>query len=98
MDKDYPAYLETAAKAARLRHDQRELAIVNAEEKGFARGQRQGMFESMLEEQQKLYAEGHLPAYELAVNLWISGQQGEGAGVSPEGLRPSRIRADLYPQ
>jgi Tfp pilus assembly protein PilF len=66
MDKDYPAYLEVRGKAARLLHDQRELAMVNAEEKGFARGQRQGMFESQLEEQKKLYAEGHLPAYDLA--------------------------------
>ena len=75
MDKDYPAYLETAAKAARLRHDPRELAIINAEEKGFARGQRQGMFESMLEEQQKLYAEGHLPAYDLASTYGFLGNK-----------------------
>src|ERR1039457_5518814 len=32
MDKDYPAYLEARAKAARLLHDQRELALVKAEE------------------------------------------------------------------
>ena len=66
MDKDYPAYLEAKAKTARLLHDQRELAIVKAEEKGFARGQQQGMFQSRLEEQKKLYAEGHLSAYDLA--------------------------------
>jgi len=66
MNKDYPAYLEAGAKAARLLHDQRELAIIDAEEKGFARGQRQGMFETMLEEQKRLYAEGHLSAYDLA--------------------------------
>jgi Tfp pilus assembly protein PilF len=66
MDEDYPAYLEAGAKAARLLHDQRKLAIIDAEEKGFARGQRQGMFETMLEEQKKLYAEGHLSACDLA--------------------------------
>jgi Tfp pilus assembly protein PilF len=66
MDKDYPAYLEAGAKAARLRHDPREVAMVNTEAKGFARGQRQGMFESLLEEQQKLYAEGHLSMYDLS--------------------------------
>jgi len=75
MDKDYPAYLETRAKAARLRHDPRELAIINAEEKGFARGQRQGMFESLLEEQQKLYAEGHLSAYDLAATYGFLGNK-----------------------
>jgi Tfp pilus assembly protein PilF len=75
MDKDYPAYLETGAKAARLRHDPRELAIINAEEKGFARGQRQGMFESLLEQQQKLYAEGHLPAYDLAATYGLLGNK-----------------------
>jgi Tfp pilus assembly protein PilF len=75
LDKDYPAYLEAGAKAARLRHDSRELAIINAEEKGFARGQRQGMFESLLEEQQKLYAEGHLPAYDLAGTYGLLGDQ-----------------------
>jgi Tfp pilus assembly protein PilF len=75
MDKDYPAYLETGAKAARLLHDQRELAIVSAEEKGFARGQRQGMFESLLEEQKKLYAEGHLSAYDLSSTYGFLGNK-----------------------
>jgi tetratricopeptide (TPR) repeat protein len=75
MNKDYPAYLEAGAKAARLRHDPRELAMVNAEAKGFARGQRQGMFESMLEEQKKLYAEGHLPAYDLASTYGFLGNK-----------------------
>ncbi len=75
MDKDYPAYLEAGFKAARLLHDERQLAILNAEEKGFARGQRQGMFESLLEEQKKLYAEGHLSAYELAATYGLSGNK-----------------------
>ncbi len=71
MNKDYPAYLEASGKAARLSQDQRELAVVKAGEKGLARGQRQGMFESMLEEQKKLYAQGHLSAYELAVTYGL---------------------------
>jgi Tfp pilus assembly protein PilF len=66
MEKDYPAYLEAAERVARLSHNERELAIVKAGEKGFARGQGRGMFESMLEEQKKFYAEGRLPAYDLA--------------------------------
>ena len=66
MEKDYPAYLEAAERVARLSHNERKLAIVKAGEKGFARGQGRGMFESMLEEQKKFYAEGRLPAYDLA--------------------------------
>jgi Tfp pilus assembly protein PilF len=75
MNKDYSAYLEAGAKAARLLHDQRELAIVDAEEKGFARGQRQGMFESMLEEQKKRYAEGRLSAYDLSSTYGFLGNK-----------------------
>ena len=75
MNKDYPAYLEASGKAARLLQDQRELAIVKAGEKGFARGQRLGMFESMLEEQKKLYAEENLPAYDLAVTYGLLGNK-----------------------
>jgi Tfp pilus assembly protein PilF len=77
MNKDYPAYLEQAGKAARLLHDESDLAIVKAGEKGFARGQRQGMFESMLEEQKKLYARGHLPAYDLAATYGLLGNKPE---------------------
>jgi Tfp pilus assembly protein PilF len=75
MDKDYPAYLEAAAKAARLLHDQRELALVKAEEEGFARGQQQGMFERVLEEQKKLYAEGRLSAYDLSSTYGFLGNK-----------------------
>jgi hypothetical protein len=56
----------TPDRAGKFFHGFFSLAIVDAEEKGFARDQRQGMFESMLEEQKKLYAEGHLSAYDLA--------------------------------
>jgi Tfp pilus assembly protein PilF len=77
MNKDYPAYLEQAGKAARLLHDEGDLAVVAAGEKGFARGQRQGMFESMLEEQKKLYAQGHLPAYDLAATYGLLGNKPE---------------------
>jgi tetratricopeptide (TPR) repeat protein len=77
MDKDYPAYLEASAKAARLRNDQREIAIVKAGEKGFARGQRQGMFESILEEQKKQYAAGQLSAYDLAATYGLLGNKRE---------------------
>ncbi len=77
MNRDYPAFLEEGGKAARLRHDPQALAIVKAGEKGFARGQRQGMFESMLEEQKKLYAEGRLPAYDLAQTCAFLGNKPE---------------------
>ncbi|HEY5174352.1 MAG TPA: hypothetical protein VII95_02170 [Terriglobales bacterium] len=75
MNKDYPAYLEAARKAARLSHDDGELEIVKAGEKGFARGQRQGMFESILEEEKKLYAEGRLSAYDLSSTYGLLGNK-----------------------
>ncbi len=77
MNKDYPAYLEAAERVARLSHNERKLAIVKAGEKGFNRGQGRGMFESMLEEQKKLYAEGLLPAYDLAQTYAFLGNKSE---------------------
>lgn len=77
MNKDYPAYLEAWGKAARLLHDERELAIVKAAEKGFASGGRQGMLESILAEQKKAYAEGHLSAYALAETYSFLGKKQE---------------------
>ena len=75
MNEDYPAYLEARAKAARLSHDDGALAIVKAEQQGFASGQRQGMFESRLEEQKKLYAEGRLSAYALSTTYGFLGNK-----------------------
>ena len=56
-------------------HDDNELVVLAAAEKGLARGQGQGMFESMLEEQEKLYAVGHLSAYELAGTYGLLGNK-----------------------
>ncbi len=77
MNDDYVAYLEAGGKAARLLHDQRELAVVKAGDTGLARGQQQGMFENMLAEQKKFYAEGHLPAYDLAQTYSLLGNKRE---------------------
>ena len=79
LNKDYRAYLEEARKEAQLSHDSQKLAIVEAGEKGFSRGQRQAMFEGMLAVQKKLYAEQHLAAYEMAeAYAWV--------GNKPEAL------------
>jgi Tfp pilus assembly protein PilF len=75
INKDYPAFLEARKKAAALVHNDNELVVLAAAERGLARGQRQGMFESMLEEQEKLYAEGKLPAYELAGTYALLGNK-----------------------
>ena len=77
MNQDYPAYLEAGGRVARLLHNEQKLAIVKAGEKGFNRGQGRGMFESMLEEQKKLYAEGLLPAYDLAQTYAFLGNKSE---------------------
>ena len=50
MNKDYPAYLEAGGQKRRdCCMTSANWPIVKAGEKGFARGQQQGMFESMLE-------------------------------------------------
>jgi Tfp pilus assembly protein PilF len=77
LNKDYRTYLEEAQKEARLSHDRQKLAIVEAGEKGFSHGEPQAMFEGMLAVQEKLYAEQHLPAYELAEAYAYAGNKPE---------------------
>jgi Tfp pilus assembly protein PilF len=64
--KGYPDYLSETKKVAALRQDSMALAIVRAAEKGFASGGVQGMWESMLPVQKKLYEQGSLSPYPLA--------------------------------
>ena len=79
LNRDYRGYLDEARKEARLSHDSQKLAIVDAGQKGFSHGERQAMFEDMLAVEKNFYAEGHLPAYELAeAYAWV--------GNKPEAL------------
>jgi tetratricopeptide (TPR) repeat protein len=74
---DYPTYLMEQKKMALLLHDQQELAIISAAEKGFSAGGYRGMLESMLPEQEKFYSQGTLPAYSLATTYARLGRKKE---------------------
>jgi Tfp pilus assembly protein PilF len=63
---EYPQYLAESRKAATLLHDQARLEVVSAGEKGLARGGPRGMWSEILQEQQRLHANGKETAYNLA--------------------------------
>jgi DNA-binding winged helix-turn-helix (wHTH) protein/Tfp pilus assembly protein PilF len=63
---EYPAYLLEMKKEAVLLHDASLSAIEEAGEKGFAARGERGMFEGLIEQQQKAYAEGKLSPFFLA--------------------------------
>ena len=63
---NWQQYLAESRKSSMLLHDDHRLAIVNAGEKGFARGGSRGMLLAILEEQQAQYADGLERAYDLA--------------------------------
>ena len=74
---EYAQYLAERRKAATLLHDQGQLDIVTAGEKGLARGGAQGMWSAMLKEQQRLRADGKESAYSLARTYALLGRKQE---------------------
>ena len=74
---DYPNYLSEMLKDALLVHDDSELAIATAAEKGLAAGGPRGMFEATLQVQKKLYAQHSLPPTELAKTYAVLGDRKE---------------------
>ena len=64
-EMDCSDYLTEASAHARLQRDPDKLALVQAEEKGFASGGCPGMLRSRLEAQKKRYAQHRVTAYEL---------------------------------
>lgn len=54
-------------QAAQLLGAPGQLAIADAVDRGLARGGRAGMLQAMLEAQERLFAEGQMPAFKLAV-------------------------------
>ena len=76
-NRDYPAYLEEARKAAELSHDETELATVNAAEKGFHASGERGMLERTLQMQKKFFAAGTMPAFEVAKTQALLGDKAE---------------------
>ena len=73
----YPQYLAESRKTATLRHDETQLAIVAAGEKGLARAGATGMLSDMLKVQQELYADSREPAYDLARTCALLGRKQE---------------------
>jgi hypothetical protein len=74
---DYRNYLAESKTAATLQHDQQRLAIVAAAEKGFAASGLRGMLTEALKVQRGLYADGKIPAYDLAWTCAWLGQKQE---------------------
>lgn len=64
---DYPNFLEESRESAMLSHNEQSLSILQEAEKGFQSGGRQEMFQRMLRAQKKLFNEGAIYAYWLAV-------------------------------
>jgi len=74
---DYPDFLVESRKDALVVHDQTELTITAAAEKGFAAGGAREMFERMLPVEKKLYAEGMVPPFALADTYVLLGNEQE---------------------
>jgi len=73
-EKDYHNFLVESKMAATLQHDEPRLAIVAAAEKGLAANGLHGMLTEMLKVQRGLYADGKIPAFDLA---WTYARLGE---------------------
>ena len=73
-EKDYHNYLAESKTATTLQHDEQRLAIVAAAEKGLAANGPRGMLAEMLKVQRGLYADGKIPAFDLA---WTYARLGE---------------------
>jgi len=64
---DYPNYLAEARKAAQLAHDQRQMTIVNAAERGYRQGGSRQMWNEVLRVQTKMLSDGTIPDYSVAI-------------------------------
>jgi tetratricopeptide (TPR) repeat protein len=73
--REYASYLMESRKAAELSGDMRGLPAISAGARGLAAGGAQGMLESMLDAQKKLYLQGQAPAYELAKTCALLGRK-----------------------
>jgi Tfp pilus assembly protein PilF len=65
--RDCRNYLAEAKAAATVQHDEKRMKIVSAGERGLAAAGTRGMLTEILKVQKDLYAEGKVPAYDLAM-------------------------------
>jgi tetratricopeptide (TPR) repeat protein len=71
-DHDYRNFLAESRIAATLQHDDSRLKIVSAGEKGLATSGALGLKTEILKVQKGLYADGKIPAYDLAISYgWL---------------------------
>lgn len=75
--RDGPNFLAESHKAAESAHDQAELAVSGAAEKGFSGGGWQGMLEQELPVQKKYEKENRYPAYRVAQTFVALGKSGD---------------------
>ena len=72
---DYSGYFTEARKEATLMHDEKNLALLNAAEKGYATGGVKMMLQSLQVEQKKLCDHGELSPYFLAETYALLGDK-----------------------
>jgi len=73
----YPEYFLEAAEVARLVNRPDDLKLIEAEKNGFTQGGANGLLQSRLEEQKKLYQKDRTPAYALAETAALLGKKTE---------------------
>jgi len=71
---DYRNYVAEALKAATVSHSEPQLAIARATEQGFKTGGKQGMLLNKLKAQEKLFNQGEMSPYLVAVTCVRLGQ------------------------
>ncbi len=72
---DYKEYLPELRKTAQLLRDPDRAEIAEAAERGFADAGGPGMLRAIAKTQQRLQAQGKLPAYEVAITYSLSGDK-----------------------
>jgi tetratricopeptide (TPR) repeat protein len=72
--QDYRTYLAESKKAATLMNSRPAMEIFKAAEKGYASGGGKGLLENVRQTQEKLYAQGEVPAYDLARTCALLGR------------------------
>jgi hypothetical protein len=89
--RDYPAYLAEGKKAAELMKDSPLREQMDAAEAGFSRSRGTGLLKSLYVLQKKQYAEGKLPATELADTCLLLGNREEALKLLEEGYAHHRL-------
>ncbi|HEV2176918.1 MAG TPA: tetratricopeptide repeat protein [Terriglobia bacterium] len=77
---DYPGYLIESRQMALLTKDEQELALVQAQEQGWARNGVNGMLGSILQQKKERFEKGSQPAYPLAQACAMLGHKQEALG------------------